>query len=223
MDFRAINLETIKEVATALNELLSEFVFVGGAVIILYIDDLAADEIRTTNDIDLTIQLSKYSEWVNLQEKLSRLGFYPNPQGHATCSFTYKGILVDIMPSENGDLGISNTWYKQGFEHLKKVKIDDLTISILQSPYFLATKFEAFNGRGGDYRTSHDFEDIIYVLDNCTTIVEEILQADEKVKNFLKSEFLKIKTFSYFEEIILAHTSSNRTSIVIEKINKILE
>ncbi len=37
---------------------------------------------------------------------------------------------------------------------------------------FLATKFEAFKDRGGDYRTSHDFEDIVYVLDNRTTIVE---------------------------------------------------
>jgi hypothetical protein len=55
--------------------------------------------------------------------------------------------------------------------------------------YYLASKFEAHNDRGGnDLRQSHDFEDIIYILDNCTSILEDIRNADEDVKNYLKIE-----------------------------------
>lgn len=38
-------------------------VFVGGAVVSLYTDDPAADEIRPTSDIDLTVMLMSYGEW----------------------------------------------------------------------------------------------------------------------------------------------------------------
>ena len=38
-------------------------------------------------------------------------------------------------------------------------------------------QIEAFNNRGTDYRISHDIEDIIYVIDNRTSIVEEVLLA----------------------------------------------
>jgi hypothetical protein len=36
----------------------------------------------------------------------------------------------------------------------------------VSAPYFLATKLEAFDGRGsGDYLTSHDIEDLVAVID----------------------------------------------------------
>lgn len=35
-------------------------VFIGGAVVSLYTDDSAADEIRPTSDIDMTINLANY-------------------------------------------------------------------------------------------------------------------------------------------------------------------
>jgi hypothetical protein len=37
-------------------------------------------------------------------------------------------------------------------------------------------------------RQSHDFEDIIYILDNCIDILDNIKNADEDVKNYLKTE-----------------------------------
>ena len=38
-------------------------------------------------------------------------------------------------------------------------------------------------------RTSYDFEDIIYVLDNRTTLIEDILESEDDVKMFLLAEF----------------------------------
>ena len=58
---KTINRGTVSEVAKGLKELKDIMVFVGGAVISLYADDPAADEIRPTGDIDITIKLFNYS------------------------------------------------------------------------------------------------------------------------------------------------------------------
>lgn len=168
-----------------------------------------------------------YSDWNKLQERLSKLSFFPDPDGHAICSYLYKGISVDIMPSENGPIGPANRWYKLGFEDLWIAKVEDVELQIFSAPCYLATKFEAFNSRGGDYRTSHDFEDIIYVLDNRTSIVSEIEGAQSKVKDFLRLEIKKVLESPYIEEIISAHIHplvlDERYPIMINKMSAIIE
>ena len=183
MENITINKALVKEVANALQELKEIMVFVGGATISLYTDDLAAHEIRPTSDIDMTIKLAhSYAEWAKINKRLSELGFNPDPKGHTICSYKYKNISVDIMPSEKWSHGGCYKWYKVGFKNIQTTSIDNEEISILTAPCFLATKFEAFNDRGTDYRTSHDFEDIIYVIDNRTTILEE------KIKKIVELE-----------------------------------
>ena len=49
MENRVINIAIVAEVAEALKELKENMVFVGGAVISLYTDDPAADELRNKN------------------------------------------------------------------------------------------------------------------------------------------------------------------------------
>jgi hypothetical protein len=226
MENKTINLKTIALVAEALKELKDEMVFVGGAVISLYTDDPAADEIRPTGDIDLTIQLSGYNEWVKLNERLLTLGFSPNPEGHAICNYLYKNIEIDIMPVEDSAIGKTNSWYKPGLNYIQKVNVETQEIQILKAPYFLATKFEAYSNRGKDYRLSHDFEDIIYLIDNRINVVEEILNSDNKVQQFLISEFKKVMANPNHIEIISSQIhplmNAERSPIVIEKIQKII-
>lgn len=225
MENKIINIQTVAKVAKGLKGLKDEMVFVGGAIISLYTDDLAAEEIRPTYDVDLAVHLLNYGEWVKLQEKLSDLGFYPNPQGHAICNYIFENIEVDIMPSENSPIGPSNKWYAIGMKDLKRMEVDGVTINILSAPCYLATKFEAFNSRGSDYRTSHDFEDIIYVLDNRTTIVEEIKNANVLIREFLVNEFRKINSNKSSEEIYSAHIHplivQERLPMLLAKIDKI--
>ena len=48
-----------------------------------------------------------------------------------------------------------------------------LRIRVVTAPYFVATKLEAFRGRGrGDYISSHDLEDLLAVIDGRDVIVE---------------------------------------------------
>ena len=226
MEYKVVNINTVALVANGLQELLPKMVFVGGAVISLYTDDPASDEVRPTSDIDLTIQLAGFSEWTKIQNRLAELRFYPDSQGHAICSYLYKSISVDIMPSENGPFGPSNSWYKPGFADLQKVLVGDQTIRILSPPYFLATKFEAFHTRIDDPRSSYDFEDIIHVLENRMGIVEEIRNADEMIRSFLRDEFRKIINDPYSNEIIGAQIQPSRINeqlpLIMGKISKII-
>jgi len=66
MHNRIINIDLVARVANGLQELRGKMVFVGGAVISLYTDDPAADEIRPTTDIDMTIDLANYAEWAQM-------------------------------------------------------------------------------------------------------------------------------------------------------------
>jgi predicted nucleotidyltransferase len=82
--------------------------------------------------------------------------------------------------------------------------IDNIcTIKILSAPYFLATKLEAFKGRGKDNGIqSHDFEDIVFVLENRYSIWTELSQTNENVKKYLQSEFaLLLERSDFFEWI----------------------
>jgi predicted nucleotidyltransferase len=226
LENRTINIAVVAEVAEALKHIKQNMVFVGGAVVSLYTDDPAADEIRPTQDIDLTLNIINLSHWEKVQMQLGELGFHPDPFGHAICRYKYKDIPVDIMAAEDGPLGAANRWYKIGFENLGIAKAKDQEIRILSAPCFLATKFEAFNNRGSDYRTSHDMEDIVYVLDNRINIVEEIGDDDNRIANFIKEQLQIIISKGLMHEVLLAHIHplmlDERLPIVEDKITQIL-
>jgi len=227
MHNKVINLALVAEVAQGLKELNEKMVFIGGAVISLYTDDPAADEIRPTTDIDMTINLANYKEWAKMQERLNELNFYPDPFGQSICSYKYNDIAIYIMPAEDSSIGISNRWYKPGFNLLQEIELSEgITINILPSPYFLATKLEAFKDRGeNDFYGSHDYEDIIYLLDNRIAIVEEILEAEVEVKEYIKQELTEIKNHPQAEEILAMHihplVREERFQLLNDKINKL--
>jgi len=53
-----INIGVIKQIARALGGLNNRVVYVGGAVVGLYIDDPAAGEVRPTQDIDISLEIT---------------------------------------------------------------------------------------------------------------------------------------------------------------------
>ena len=226
MKNRAINLGVVAEIAQALGNLNDSVVFVGGAVVSIYADDPAADEIRPTQDVDLTLTLLEFNQQA-LDAKLAERGFHPDIQGHAICAYKYNDISVDIMASTDSMRGPTNRWYSIGFDSIQTIQLEEASIQILSAACYLATKFEAYNHRGGgDYRISHDFEDIIYVVDNRTTIVDEVSTADNRIKDFLHSEFNKILDSPYTEEILSAHLHpliiKTRYPILLAKISEMI-
>ena len=90
--------------------------------------------------------------------------------------------------------------------------------------YYLASKFEALHSRGGsDYRGSKDFEDIIFVVNSCRELKEEIERSDDdEVKGYLKSEFsILCQRPNFLEEIECALDDDDRVDFVAKRMNSI--
>jgi hypothetical protein len=141
--------------------------------------------------------------------------------------YSFDDILIDFIPYEETPLGPTNRWLKPGFKKAYQVRIGDTEIKILPVSLFLATKWEAFKRRGGDPRASHDFEDIIYVIDNNLEIVEDVKDAENDVREFLKDMSKEILSHSSKNEIIECHinpyTMNERRKLIVNKLEEILE
>lgn len=111
------NIEMLQTVANGLEELKEEVVFVGGVVAELYADNPAASDIRPTKDVDCVIELKSRIEHARLEENLRSKGFTHDTSKDAPiCRMIYKGIKVDVMPTDEKILGFSNSWYGEGIE-----------------------------------------------------------------------------------------------------------
>ena len=209
------NIVRIKAVFNALEELRNEVVFVGGATISLYAN-IPTFEIRPTYDVDILVEIYSRVEYERLEEKLRKKGFVNDTTAKFIGRYILDGVIVDVMPTNEDILGFSNHWYKEGYAHAMDYKIDDQHIvKIFPAPYFIASKIEAFKERGKnshdelDGRTSRDFEDLVFVLETRTTVWDEINEADENVKRYLKEEFTKLLSIPYFGEWLAANVNQH--------------
>lgn len=204
------NILRIKAVDTLLEELRNTVVYVGGATVSLYADRVGHD-FRPTKDVDILIVVASTGDYLAVQEKLRAKGFVPDVTAIFIGRFISQGFIIDLMPTLPDVLGFSNRWYSDGFKQAVSFQIDEEhTVRIFTAPYFIATKLEAYRNRGnGDGRTSTDFEEIIYVLENRRSIWDEMLSAPQEVKKFLIQEFTELAKNPYLEEWIDAHAGFN--------------
>ncbi|MEO7264369.1 MAG: nucleotidyl transferase AbiEii/AbiGii toxin family protein [Ferruginibacter sp.] len=220
----SINILRIKVVNNALGVLKDKVVFVGGATISLY-PDRQVFEVRATDDVDVIIEILNYSDRADLEEQLRTIGFEHDIESPVVCRYKIQGIIVDIMPTDDISIGFKNKWYPQGFKKAVNYLIDETnSVKILSAPYFIATKLEAYKGRGNDDgRTSPDFEDIIYVLENRNSIWQEMDQLEGEIKAYLKLEFSQLLNNQHIQEWIDSHVergSPPRTYYIIEALKK---
>ncbi len=226
MNNKNIELHHLVTVAKVLAQTNHNFVFVGGVVLGLYVNDDFYEPVRLTQDIDIALEISGYGKWISFVNIIQKLGFKPDPEGPSICRYLFKDIKIDLIPTHENIAGFTNKWYGYGISHLETRIFQEVPFRILQAPYYLATKFEAFRDRGkGDYRTSHDFEDVIYIINNRNTLVNEILLSDTLVKSFLQEECKSILKNKYSEEIITCHLnpfeSSVRYPIILNRLKSI--
>ena len=204
------NIIRLKAVNQQLKELGQDFVFVGGATVSLYATNAGlASEIRPTDDVDVIVELASYGDYSKLDKKLREIGFVNDVASGVICRYKIKGIIVDVMPTNPDAIGFSNRWYPEGFANAIVKELDeDNHIKIFSLPYFVATKWEAFLNRGkNDYRTSKDFEDLVYIWENVDDYDEQIHRATDHLKEYLVQAFSDRLDNDDFEEGIYAHLS----------------
>ena len=216
----------VKELRPVLND--NDVVFVGGATISLFITEPQFVNIRETFDVDCVVEVSHRLDYEGFAKKLRGIGFSEDLQSKVLCRFKKENLILDVMPTDTKVLGFSNIWYQDGFCNSVEKIVDTQMIKVFDLPYLLATKIEAFKGRGrGDFLSSHDIEDIITLFDGRSSIVDDLKIAEVNVFNYLKTEFANFISSDDFESAIEAHISDRhniwaRKKIVFNRIKAIL-
>jgi predicted nucleotidyltransferase len=210
--------------------LLDQIAFVGGCVAGLPITDPGAGPVRPTVDVDAIVQVASYAELMALEARLRQLGFQqPHLEGAPVCRWIHGDLVLDLMPTDSPVLGFSNRWYRPALENAGTAEVGGHQIRLISAPYFLATKLEAFHGRGqSDYRMSHDLEDIIAVLDGRPEIVAEVEQAATPLTQYLSGEFSAMLSNPNFlgslpGNLLPDVVSQHRIRIVLDRIRQIAE
>ena len=107
------------------------------------------------------------------------------------CRWVLHGVALDLMPSEPGILGFHNRWYPLAVETASRISLlGGPEIRLITAPVFVATKLEAFHGRGNnDYLASHDLEDVVTVVDGRPQLLQEIEQSGSELRRYVANEF----------------------------------
>lgn len=222
------NIELLTKVAKKLGPLLREVVFVGGCTTGLLITDEAAAEVRPTFDVDVIAEITTYAGYAAFSERLRALGFREDSSKDAPlCRWLIDAIKLDVMPLEEKILGFTNRWYRAAMDAAQETVLEPgLCIRVVTAPYFVATKLEAFCGRGrGDYAGSHDLEDLLTVIDGRAAIVQEIANA-VSVRSYIAEQFRALLKTPAFVDALPGHLlpdpgSQARLPVVRERIEAI--
>jgi len=106
------------------------------------------------------------------------------------------------MPLEESLLGFSNRWYREAMTEAAKFELPSgHSIRVITAPYFVATKLEAFHGRGkNDFCSSHDIEDVITVMDGRQNLSREIEGSATEVRAYIGKECQELLASSRFHD-----------------------
>jgi len=199
------NYELIDFVAEGLGEaFLAEVAFVGGCTTAMLVTDaVVLDDIRFTDDVDLVIELAGISAWQQLTERLAARNFKITGEDEVNCRFRFNDIVVDVMPSDPEVLGYANRWFVEGLARADKFTLPSGTaIQVFKPTYFLATKLEAFNGRGGGDPYHKDVEDIIVLIDGRPELLEEVRHAESELKEFITSGIRALRILNGIDYVV---------------------
>lgn len=217
------NIVRIKAVANFLKPLDQPYVFVGGATVSLYATAPAvAAMIRPTEDVDVVVELAGYAGYAAIDKRLREIGFVNDIECGVICRYRIRGIIVDVMPASENVIGFSNRWYPEGFRNAITHSLDnETTILIFPLPYFLASKWEAHKSRGGgDLRMSKDFEDMVYIFENCRDFDVQLRSGPSHVLGYLRAELAPVMDGPDFEEGLYCHMEEGNSNRIISMLKR---
>ena len=203
-------------VAEHLGDALREqMVFVGGAVAGLLITDPAQPAIRPTDDVDMICHAVALADYHRVEKALRERGFVQDLRADAPiCRWRIGEVAVDVMPTLEGVLGFSNRWYPLALATSVQVALPSRRpIRLIAAPVFLATKLEAFDGRGNsDFLFSHDLEDILAVVDGRASLVEECRASPPELRAYLVKRFRTLMATPQFVDALAGHLLGDEAS-----------
>lgn len=203
-----MSIAMLERAAQELAPFLDEVAFVGGATIALWITDEGAPSPRVTKDVDLVVEVASRAGWYRFEERLRAHGLRNDSSSRVICRWKAGSpgdeLVVDLMPGDASILGFENRWQRPALDHADTVPLPSgQRIRAISPPYLLATKLEAWSGRGGgDHLRSHDLEDIIRLVDGRAEVVGEVSDASDDLRSFLSHEIATLLDQSRFLDAI---------------------
>jgi hypothetical protein len=223
--------ELLERAAADLGPLLDKVAFLGGASLVLWVSDQAAAPIRVTRDVDVIVEVGSTVQYYKLGEELRVQGFEEDPERRVTCAWRHRQseLRLDVMPTDPAVLGFSNEWYGPALAAAEERGLPSgASIRAVTPQYLLATKIEAFRGRGrGDYLASRDFGDIIVLVDGRPELMEEVQAAPPELRRYLAEQLAAMKSDLFFASgvsgaLLPDPASQARAPLVHERIDAII-
>ncbi|MBK7355655.1 MAG: hypothetical protein IPL29_06330 [Propionivibrio sp.] len=203
------NVALLEVVAERLgDDLREEMVFVGGAVAGLLITDPAMPTIRPTEDVDLVCRAVALTDYHRVETALRARGFVQDMRPEAPiCRWQVGSVIVDVMPSLEKILGFANRWYPLALETAQPVALPSgRLIRLIAAAVFVATKLEAFDGRGkNDFLFSHDLGDLLAVVDGRDVLLEECRGSPPELRDYLAERFRGLLALPSFIDALPGH------------------
>ncbi|MCU7932968.1 MAG: hypothetical protein KZQ90_19405 [Candidatus Thiodiazotropha sp. (ex Codakia rugifera)] len=223
MKNKEVNLLHLKTVAHTLGDLLPHVTFVGGSTTVLLVDESAHFAIRKTDDIDVIIDVATLVEYHKFSQRLRDLGFHEDTEGPICRWLLDSGIgkvKLDVMPVDEKILGFSNRWYQAAINEASEASLSDGTVIRVVTPtYFIATKFEAFAGRGkGDF-FSHDLEDIVFVMENRNGLLFELMDSPDELKRYFAEQASLLLNDDFLNVLPGLLNNLDSTKVIINSLN----
>ena len=199
-----MSLDLLERAARALGPVLGDVVFLGGASVVLWITDPAAPAPRPTKDVDVVVEVTSRASFHDFEARLRNLGFREDQEDGIICRWQYseRDLVLDAMPADAAILGFENRWQGASIPHaVDRVLPSGAVIRAAPPTYLLATKIEAFNGRGHeDFLGSRDFGDVILLIDGREELVAEVRGSESDVRSYIATELTRLRGHARFRE-----------------------
>ncbi len=146
-----------------------------------------------------------YAEFDAFSERLRQRGF--RDDGAVICRYRHPaGVVLDVMPIDAEVLGFGNRWYAEGVVTAGTLTLPSgAWIRGLRPPWLVATKLEAYEGRGhDDPMSSADLEDVVRLVDGREELRAEIAEAPEALRHYVAMGLSRLADRRDFDESIEA-------------------
>lgn len=197
----------LRTIARALDGERPPVMFVGGVTTALFPLPKGVD-VRPTDDVDCVVDLASIADYYAFVSRLRARGFSECiDEGAPLCRLVYQGIRVDFVATVDTGIGPSNRWYTSAVAAANVHTLDDgLEVRAITPIFFVATKLEAFRGRGhGDYMASHDLEDVLTVLSGLPDLRDVIACDGTEVAIAIRSELATLAANEAFIDAVPCH------------------
>jgi hypothetical protein len=221
----------LEAAAAVLGPLVDEVVFVGGAMVHLWITEPGAPPARATDDVDVICEVATRVEYHRLGERLRERGLREAMDEPVICRWrsAAPSLVLDVMPTDPDILGFSNPWYEEAISTAATVALDSGRIRATTPAPLVATKLCAWNGRGrGDALASLDIHDVLTLIDGRPGLVKEVRSATPDLRDYIRAELSALRAGPYFDYAVDGATAgygllgTDRARLVRNRIDELL-